>query len=108
MAIIADNYLYFVEGIEMKTAEFSLIVSLIVLTLLAVFLLIPSGVLAAAEIVTLRLMQLAVLLVAFFATVFCLHGTKYDVLQEVFEEDNIAAAIFVSALLLAMAGVVGK
>ena len=53
-------------------------------------------------------MQLAVLLVAFFATVFCLHGTKYDVLQEVFEEDNIAAAIFVSALLLAMAGVVGK
>lgn len=92
----------------MKAAEFSLIVSLVIVTLLAVFLLVPAGALAAAEIVTLRLMQLAVLLVAFFATVYCLRGTKYDVLQEVFERDNMAAAIFVSALLLAMAGVIGK
>ena len=92
----------------MKIAEFYLMMTFALVAILAVFFLVPSGALAAAEIVTLRLMQLAVLLVTFFVTVFCLRGTKYDVLQEVFEKDNMAAAIFVSALLLAMAGVIGK
>jgi len=92
----------------MKIAEAVLSLVFVFITMLALFLLAPGGSLAAAEIVTLRLMQLAVLLVAFFATVFCLRGTKYDVLSEVFDQGNVAAAIVVAALLLALAGVIGK
>ena len=92
----------------MKRAELMLLAGFVIITLLALFVLVPGGNLAAAEIVTLRLLQLAVLLAAFFATVFCLRGTKYDVLAEVFDQGNIAAALVVAALLLALAGVVGR
>ena len=92
----------------MKLAEIGLIFALIVISVLAVFLMVPGSTLAAAEIVTLRLMQLAVLLIAFFATVYCLRGTKYDVLEEIFERENVAAALVISALLIALSGVIGK
>lgn len=92
----------------MKFAELVLIIGIIVVTALALFLLVPGGSLAAAEIVTLRLIQLAVMLISFFVSIFCLHGTKYDVMEQIFERDNMAAALFVSALMLSISGVIGK
>lgn len=60
------------------------------------------------EIITLRLMYLAFLLAGAFGTMYVLRGTKYDVLREVFEENNMAAALVVAAIFIAVAMVIGR
>lgn len=84
-----------------------LTVLLAVIAILAVCFL-PGAPLAAAEILTLKLMYIALLLGVLFATVYALRGTNYDVLAEIFDTDNKAAAIFVGAIVIALALVIGK
>lgn len=61
-----------------------------------------------SEILTLRLMYIAMLLAGAFGTLFVLRGTKYDVLREIFDENNTAAAVVVAAIFISMALVIGR
>lgn len=77
-------------------------------TVAAVYFLAPGNGAAIVEIVVLKMIYVAVLLTVAVGLLFFLRGTKFDVYQEIFGEDNIAAAILVAALLLSVAAVVGK
>lgn len=59
------------------------------------------------EIVTLRLIYLAILFAAFFGVVMSLRGTEFDVLKEIFVEHNVAASVLVGAIIVALAVVIG-
>ncbi len=68
----------------------------------------PNSWVGAAEIVTLHLMQIALLLAFAFGTLFFLKGTRYDIHKEIFEENSISAAVYAGAIILALAMVIGK
>lgn len=59
------------------------------------------------EIVTLRLIYVAFLFAASFGVILSLRGTKFDVLNEIFVENNIAASVLVGAIFIATALVIG-
>lgn len=59
------------------------------------------------EIVTLRLIYLGFLFAASFGVVLSLRGTRFDVLNEIFVENNVAAAVLVGAIFIAVALVIG-
>ena len=68
----------------------------------------PGSGLAAAEIITLRLVYLALLLLVTVAFVFFLRGTKFDVYAEIFDRHNVAGAIVVAAMIIGAAMVIGR
>lgn len=70
------------------------------------YLLAPGRELALADIVLVNTVVLAVKMVFAVGLLYVLRGTKFDVLHEIFVENNSAAAIFTGLLLVAM--VVGK
>ena len=59
------------------------------------------------EIVTLRLIYVAFLFAASFGVVLSLRGTEFDVLNEIFTENNMAAAVLVGSIFIAVALVIG-
>lgn len=61
---------------------------------------------AAAEILTLKVMYLATMLAGVFATLYALKGTKFDVLEEVFDENNTSAGIVVGSVFISIALVI--
>ena len=77
-------------------------------TVVATYYLAPGSGLAVAEIVVLKMIYVSVLLVVSIGLLFFLRGTKYDIYAEVFDQHNIAAAVVIAALLLAVANVIGK
>lgn len=80
---------------------------LIALACVAVFFL-PGAPLAAAEIITLKLMYVALLLAVVFLVIHVFRGTRYDFWQEIITQHNIAGAIFLSAIIVSVALVIGK
>ena len=80
---------------------------LCILAILAVAIL-PGAPLAAAEIITLKLMYVALLLSISFVLVWVFRGTRYDFWQEIITQHNIAGAIFLAALIVGIALVIGK
>jgi hypothetical protein len=81
----------------------------IVMVLLAVLsaLLLPGALPAALEIMALKVMGVALLLAVVFVLIYVLRGTDYDFYEEILGQHNIAGAILVSALIIAVAMVVG-
>lgn len=63
---------------------------------------------ALPEIITMKLVYITTLLVSGLGLLHFMHGTKFDVSHEIFEEQNIAAAIFVSGFLISLAMVIAK
>ena len=80
----------------------------LIATVCAAYYFAPGSGLAVAEIVVLKMIYVSVLLVVSLGLLFFLRGTKYDVYAEIFDQHNIAAAILIAALLLAIANVIGK
>jgi hypothetical protein len=82
----------------------------LLLCLLAVIaiLFLPGAPLAAAEIMTLKLMYAALLLVLVFGLVHVFRGTKWDFYKEIIYQHNVAGAIFLSAIIIGLAVVIGK
>ena len=80
----------------------------LIATIAAVYFLAPGNGAAIVEIVVLKMIYVAVLLAVAVGVLFFLRGTKSDIFAEIFDQHNIAAAIFVAALLLAIANVIGK
>lgn len=80
----------------------------LIATIAAVYFFAPAGVTAVVEIVVLKMIYVSVLLLVTFGVLFFLRGTQYDVYEEIFGESNIAAAIMVAAVLMAVATVIGK
>lgn len=77
-------------------------------TICAAYYFAPGSGLAVAEIVVLKMIYVSVLLVVSIGLLFFLRGTKYDIYAEIFDQHNIAAAVVIAALLLAIASVIGK
>jgi hypothetical protein len=82
-------------------------VILVALSAIALYFL-PGSTLAAAEIVTLKLIYISMLIGTTGSLVYFLRGTKYDIYAEIFDQNNSAAAILVGALILAVGLVIGK
>lgn len=68
----------------------------------------PGRELALADIILVKAVSLAVFLTAGFAMLYALKGTTYDVLEEIFDENNTAGALFAGLLLVSIALVIGK
>lgn len=82
-----------------------LTIALVVLAvLLAVFL--PGALVAATEIMALKLMSVALLLAVVFVLIYVLRGTDYDFYEEILGQHNIAGAVLVGALILGVAIVI--
>jgi hypothetical protein len=77
-------------------------------TVAAAYYFAPESGATVAEIVVLKMIYVSVLLVVSLGLLFFLRGTKYDIYAEIFDQHNIAAAILIAALLLAVANVIGK
>lgn len=80
---------------------------LIALACLAVFFL-PGAPLAAAEIITLKLMYVALLLAIVFGLIHVFRGTQWDFYKEVMMQHNIAGALFLGSIIIGIAMVIGK
>lgn len=68
----------------------------------------PGAIPAAIEIMTLKLLYVVLLLSVVFALIFVLRGTSWDFYEEIIGQHNVAGAIFVAALVIAIAVVIGK
>lgn len=66
------------------------------------------GMLEVKDIVLLKLTYIALFLGATFGLLHFLRGTKTDVLDKVFEEENGAVALLVTGFMIALALVIGK
>lgn len=84
-----------------------LTIVLVVLALLAAIFL-PGALVAATEIMALKLMYVALLLAVVFLLIYVLRGTAYDFYEEILGQRNVAGAIFVGALILGVALVIGQ
>ena len=63
----------------------------------------PGRELALADIVLVKIVSVATFMAAAIGLLFALRGVKYNVLAEVFDENNTAGAIFTGLLLIALA-----
>lgn len=63
----------------------------------------PGRELALADIVLVKIIGVACYMAAAIGLLFALRGVKYNVLAEVFDENNTAGAIFTGLLLIALA-----
>lgn len=66
----------------------------------------PGRELALTDIVLVKVVSVATFLALTVGLVASLRGVKYNVLAEVFDENNVAGALFVGLLLVALAVVV--
>ena len=80
---------------------------LVVLAILAVFLT-PGAIVPALEIMTLKLVYVAFLLAVVYGLLHFTRGTQFDVQREIFDKNNLAGAVFVGAIVLSLATVIGK
>lgn len=91
-------------GGEIVKAELIFSVVVCVLATVSAFFFAPWG--GVSEIITLRLMYLGFLFASSFGVIFVLRGTRFDVLKEIFEENNMAAALLVGSIFIAVALVI--
>lgn len=63
----------------------------------------PGRELALVDIVLVKIVSVAVFMSAAMGLMFALRGVKYNVLAEVFDQDNTAGAIFTGLLIVALA-----
>lgn len=56
----------------------------------------------------LKLVYVAFLLTVVYGLLYFLRGTKYDIHAEIFDQNNLPAAVFVGSIVLALATVIGK
>lgn len=68
----------------------------------------PGRELALTDIVLVKVVSVSVFLALSVGLLYALRGIKYNVLAEVFDEDNIAGAIFTGLMMIALALVIGK
>lgn len=68
----------------------------------------PGRELALTDIILVKSVSVAVFLSITVGMLAALRGIKYNVLAEVFDENNVAGAIFTGFLLVAIALVIGK
>jgi len=68
----------------------------------------PGRELALSDIVLVKAVSVAVFMIFSLGLIYCLKGIRYDVLAEIFEQDNTAGAIFTGLFLVALALVVSK
>lgn len=68
----------------------------------------PGAAMPAADIVTLKLLYIALLLSVIYGLLHFLRGTKCDIQAEIFDENNLAGAVFVGSIIIALAMVIGK
>lgn len=68
----------------------------------------PGRELSLTDIVLVKLVSVAAFLTLAIGLLAALRGVKYKVLAKVFDEGNIAGAIFTGLLLVALALVIGK
>jgi dolichyl-phosphate-mannose--protein O-mannosyl transferase len=86
------------------------IYTIIIVALAAIggFFLAPGRELALTDIVLVKFVSVATFLALAVGMLAALRGVKYNVLAEVFDENNTAGAIFAGLLLVSIALVVGK
>ena len=70
--------------------------------------LLPGALVAATEIMALKVMYVALLLTVVFGLIHVLRGTDYDFYEEILGQHNIAGAILVAALIMGVALVIGQ
>lgn len=68
----------------------------------------PGRELALTDLVLVKVVSVATFLTLAVGLIYSLRGLKYNVLAEVFDENNTAGAIFTGLLLVSLALVVGK
>ena len=68
----------------------------------------PGRELALADIVLVKVVSVSVFLSLSVGLVYALRGIKYNILAEVFDEKNVAGAIFTGMFIIAMALVISK
>ncbi|MGE0156687.1 MAG: hypothetical protein AB7T17_06630 [Geobacter sp.] len=76
---------------------------LIILALAGGYFFAPGRELALADIVLVKIVSVAVFMAAAVGLLYALRGVKYNVLAEVFDQNNTAGALFVGLLLVALA-----
>lgn len=82
----------------------TILTAIVVLTAAAGgYFLAPGRELALADIVLVKVVTLSVFLITALGMLYTLKGTRYDVLREIFDENNNAGAIFSGLLLVAIA-----
>ena len=91
----------------MKTETIYTIV-IAVLCAVAGFSFAPGRELALMDIVLVKLVSVSVFFSFTVSLLFVLRGTRYDVLQTVFDDNNLAGGVFTGLLLVALALVLGK
>lgn len=86
------------------------IYTIIIIALAAIggYFLAPGRELALTDIVLVKVVSVATFLALSVGLLAALRGVKYNVLAEVFDENNVAGAIFTGFLLVAIALVIGK
>lgn len=90
----------------MKSEAIYTIIVGIIAALLGYFLA-PGRELSLGDIVIVKMVAVAIFMAVSVGLLYALRGIKYNVLAEVFDENNVAAGIFTGLILVAMALVVG-
>lgn len=83
----------------------------IIITLLAVaggYLFAPGRELSLTDLVLVKAVSVSVFLALSVGLLYALRGIKCNVLAEVFDENNVAGAIFTGLMMIALALVIGK
>lgn len=68
----------------------------------------PGRELALTDIVLVKVVSVSVFLALSVGLIYALRGIKYNILAEVFDENNVAGAIFTGLMMIALALVIGK
>jgi len=86
------------------------IYTIIIIALAAVggYFLAPGRELALTDIVLVKVVSVATFLALAFGMIKALKGVSYNVLEEVFDQNNVAGALFTGLLMVALALVIGK
>ncbi len=69
---------------------------------------IPEALITVPTILALKLAYVGALLGTTFGLLHFMRGTKTDVLAKIFDEDKLAVAVFVGAVIISIALVIGK
>lgn len=80
----------------------------LILTIVVAWIFAPGRELVLMDIIVLKMVYVAILLSVMIGFLFFLRGTRYDVMKEIFEENNSGAAVFVIGVLIALSMVIGK
>ena len=87
-------------------AEIIYVVLIAIIAAIGGYVFAPGRELALTDMVLVNVVGISIKLIFAGSTLFALRGTKYDVLAEIFDRKNVAAAVFTGLLILSL--VAGK